>query len=81
MFHQETTVLVEPDVRISRMGPGGEQALEAFTAQAGDPSPVKSLILFAYAGRAAMRTGHNPNNHDAMALSEMLAMVDRSPGS
>ena len=70
------------DVRplISRMGADGEQALADFTAQAGDPSLVKSLILFTYADRVAMRTDHNANNHDAMVLSEMLAMVDRPPG-
>ncbi len=66
------------DIRplISRMGTDGEQALARFTEEAGDPSLVKSLILFTYADRVAMRTDHNANAHDAMVLSDMLAMVE-----
>jgi UTP:GlnB (protein PII) uridylyltransferase len=62
------------DIRplINQMGAEGETALERFTAEAGDPTLVASLILFTYADRMAVRFDLNSNAHDAAVLGEML---------
>ncbi len=62
---------------IARMGSEGEEAVAAFTRETGDPGLVRLLILFTFADRVAVHFDRNKNSHDAMVLSEMLAIVDR----
>jgi UTP:GlnB (protein PII) uridylyltransferase len=66
------------DIRplINQIGAEGEAALARFTAEAGDPTRVTSLILFTFADRMAVRFDLNANAHDAAVLSDMLARVE-----
>ncbi|MCZ6843955.1 MAG: HD domain-containing protein [SAR324 cluster bacterium] len=68
------------DIRpvMGRMGSEGEQALLQFAQAAPDTALVKSLILFTYADRVAVYLDQNKNSHDAMVLSQMLAILERA---
>lgn len=65
------------DIRplINRMGADGDEALNRFTEEAGDPFLVRLLILFTYADRISVHSHHNTNTNDAMVLGEMLTRM------
>ena len=62
------------------MGSKGKQAIEEFSAEAGDDTLVQALILFTYADRVAVYLDPNKNSNDAMVLSQMLGMLPGGEG-
>ena len=75
--------LIEKHVAIhplmNQLGSEGEAAVQAFVAEAGDPSLVVSLVLFTYADRVALGLSQNKNTHDAMVLTQMLELLPWAP--
>lgn len=62
---------------MSRLGSEGEAALDAYLAQEGPPSLLRSLVVFTYADRVAVHQDPNKNAHNAMTLSGLLDELAR----
>ena len=69
--HLEIRVLTQ------RIGSEGDRVMGDFAAQVGDPSLVRSLILFTYADRVGVSLDPNKNAHDALMLSAILKTLDQ----